>query len=44
MRQADHLIEIAPADDRDGTTRYRSPRSPRMKGATPYGQRTLEVS
>jgi len=44
MRQADHLIEIAPADDRDGTARYRSPRSPRMKGPTPYGQRTLEVS
>ena len=44
MRQADHLIEIAPADDRDGTARYRSPRSPRMKGAIPYAQRTLEVS
>jgi len=44
MRQADHLIEIAPADDRDGTARCRSPRSPRMKGTTPSGQRTLEVS
>jgi DNA polymerase I len=44
MRQADHLIEIAQADDRDGTARYRSPRSSRIKGSTPYGQRTLEVS
>jgi hypothetical protein len=44
MRHADHLIEIAPADDRDGTARYRSPRSPRIKGITPYGQRTLEVT
>jgi DNA polymerase I len=44
MRQADHLIEIAPADDQDGTARYRSPRSPRIKGTTPHGQRTLEVS
>ncbi len=44
MRQADHLIEIAPADDRDGTARYRSPRSPRIKGPASYGQRTLEVS
>jgi hypothetical protein len=41
MRQADHLIEIAQADDRDGTARYRSPRSPRIKGTNPYGQRTL---
>ena len=44
MRQADHLIEIAPADDRDGTARHRSPRSPRIKGTNVYGQRTLEVS
>jgi DNA polymerase I len=44
MRQADHLIEIAPADDRDGTARYRSSRSPRNGGTTPYAQRTLEVS
>jgi len=44
MRQADHLIEIAQADDRDGTARYRSPRSPRIKGTNVYGQRTLEVS
>ena len=44
MQQADHLIEIAPVDDRGGTARYRSPRSPRIKGPTPYGQRRLEVS
>jgi hypothetical protein len=43
MRQADHLIEIARSDDRDGTARYRSPRSPSRKGTTPYAQRTLEV-
>jgi hypothetical protein len=43
MRQADHLIEIAPADDTARTPRYRRSRSPRNGGILPGAQRTLEV-
>jgi hypothetical protein len=43
MRQADHIIEIAPSDDRSGTTMYRSSRSRRNGGPLPYAQQTLEV-
>jgi len=44
MRQADHIIEIAPADDIAGTPRYRSSSSPRNGGTLSSRQRTLEVS
>jgi len=44
MRQADHLIEIAPADETAGTARYRSSRSSRNGGTNLYAQKTLEVS
>jgi DNA polymerase I len=44
MRQADHIIEIAPSDDIAGTTRNRSSRSHRNSKNRPYAQRTLEVS
>jgi DNA polymerase I len=44
MRQADHIIEITPADDISGTTMYRSSHSPRNGGVLPYAQQTLEVS
>jgi DNA polymerase I len=44
MRQADHIIEIAPAEDPVGTTRHRSSRLHRTEGNHPYGQRTLEVT
>jgi hypothetical protein len=43
MRQADHLIEIAPADNTARTPRYRSSRSPHKGGILPGAQRTLEV-
>jgi DNA polymerase I len=44
MRQADHIIEIAPADDITGTPLHRSSRPYRTGGTLPYAQRTLEVS
>ena len=44
MRQADHIIEFAPAEDFIGTPQYRSPRSHRSSETLPYAQRTLEVS
>ena len=44
MRQADHIIEFAPAEDFIGTPQYRSPRSRRYSETLPYAQRTLEVS
>jgi DNA polymerase I len=44
MRQADHIIEIAPADNLFGTTLSRSSRSHRTSETLPYAQRTLEVS
>ena len=44
MRQADHIIEIVPADDLVGTPWYRSPRLHRNSETLPYAQRTLEVS
>jgi hypothetical protein len=44
MRQADHIIEIAPADDMVGTAPHRSSRSHRSGDNLPYAQRTLEVS
>jgi hypothetical protein len=44
MRQADHIIEIIPADDISGTTLYRGSRSPRHGGILPYAQQILEVS
>ena len=44
MRKADHIIEIAPADDIDGTTRYHSSRLRRNGGTLPCAQRILEVS
>jgi len=44
MRQADHIIEIAPADDIVGTTPHRSSRSHRNSETLPNTQRTLEVS
>ena len=43
MRQADHIIEYAPADDFIGTPQYRSPRSNRYSETLQYAQRTLEV-
>ena len=44
MRQADRIIEIAPADDLAGTTLHRSSHSHRYRENLPYAQRTLEVS
>ena len=44
MRQADRIIEIAPADDIAGTTLYRSSRASRHSGVPPRSQQTLEVS
>ena len=44
MRQADHIIEIAPADDIVGNTMHRNSRSHRSSENLPYAQRTLEVS
>ena len=44
MRQANHIIEFAPAEDFIGTPQYRSPRSHRNIETLPYAQRTLEVS
>ena len=44
MRQADHIIEFAPAEDFIGTPQYRSPRSHRYSETLPFAQRTLEVS
>ena len=44
LRQADHIIEFAPAEDFIGTPQYRSPRSRRDSEILPYAQRTLEVS
>jgi hypothetical protein len=44
MREADHIIEIAAADDIGGTTLYRSSRASRHAGDPPRSQRTLEVS
>jgi hypothetical protein len=44
MRQADRIIEIAPADDIAGTTLYRSSRASRHSGVSPRSQQTLEVS
>jgi hypothetical protein len=44
MRQADHIIEIAPADDIVGTTLHRNSRSHRYNETLSYAQRTLEVS
>ena len=44
MRQADHIIEIVPADDIFGTPQYRSSRSRRHSENLPYAQRTLEGS
>jgi DNA polymerase I len=44
MRQADHIIEIAPVDDVVGTTLHRRSRSHRSGNTPPYAQRTLEVS
>jgi DNA polymerase I len=44
MRQADHIIEFAPAEDFIGTPQYRSPRSHRNCETHPYAQRTLELS
>jgi hypothetical protein len=44
MRQADHIIEIATADDLAGTTLHSSSRSTRFRENIPYAQRTLEMS
>jgi hypothetical protein len=44
MRQADRIIEIAPAEDIIGTTPHRSSRPHRTGTNLPYSQRTLEVS
>jgi hypothetical protein len=44
MRQANHIIEIVPADDFVGTRQYRSSRSHRNSETLPYAQRTLGVS
>jgi DNA polymerase I len=43
MRQADHIIEITPADDTIGNALYRRSRSLRTSENRPYAQRTLEV-
>ncbi len=44
MRQADRIIEIAPAEDTGGTAQHRSSRPHRSGMNLPYSQRTLEVS
>ena len=44
MRQADRIIEIAPAEDIGGTAQHRSSRLHRSGMNLPYSQRTLEVS
>ena len=44
MQQADHIIEITPADDTFGNTLYRRSPSLRNSENRPYTQRTLEVS
>jgi hypothetical protein len=44
MRKADHIIEIATADDMVGTTLHRSSHSSRFRENIPYSQRRLEVS
>jgi hypothetical protein len=44
MRQADHVIEIAAANDLAGTTLHRTSRPGRFRENIPYAQRTLEVS
>ena len=44
MRQADHIVEIAPADDITGTALHRSSRSYRTSENRPHSQQTLEVS
>jgi len=44
MRQADHIIEIAPPDDIVGTKLHRNSHSYRSSNTLPYAQRTLEVS
>ena len=43
MRQADHIIEITPADDAIGNAIYRRSRSLRNSENRPYALRTLEV-
>ena len=43
MRQADHIIEIVPADETIGNALYRKSRSLRNSENLPYAQRTLEV-
>src|SRR5512137_988702 len=40
LRQADHIIEIAPAEDIIRTPQNRSPRSRRYRETNPYAQRT----
>jgi len=44
MRQADHIIEIAPAEDIPGTALHRGSHPHRRGGTLPHTQRTLEVS
>ena len=44
MRQADHIIEFAPAEDFIGTPQYRSQRPCKYSEMLPYAQLTLEVS
>jgi len=44
MRQADHIIEITPADDTITKAIHRRSRSLRNSENRPYAQRTLEVS
>jgi hypothetical protein len=44
MRQADHIIEITPADDIRSTTLARSSCSHGKGGFLPYTQQTLEVT
>jgi DNA polymerase I len=44
MRQADHIIEIAPADEIAGTSLHRSSRPHRNSETCLQEQRTLEVS
>ncbi len=43
MRQADHIIEITPAEDTIGNAQYHRSRSLRNSENRPYAQRTLEV-
>ena len=45
MRQADHIIEIAPAEDVERILQcIAASRSSRHNGILPYAQQTLEVS